>query len=305
MLRNYRTSQFGALFSEGVEDDNAPTYEQWLAMRRTALNEDFLVAVLRWTADALHLAHPRRLPALPETLKALARPEAVQTSGPPDTRYMRPGRTGFVASAKDTSPAAILDAYGRGLILRWIFGRPTWWAPAHRIGGDPRLVQEPAGALALLASGSVRVTLDRQFDLVSAICARKAILRAMPFQPCKRGLAALAQLHDSGFGHSVEIWDENNRLIGGCHGLATGRVFVTQARFGTSKDASDLALMVLNRHLASWGYAYHDLCADWHGADFAFPVLSREQSLACLNGYLAGDRRGRWLVQPALVSTGG
>lgn len=112
----------------------------------------------------------------------------------------------------------------------------------------------------------------------------------------------LAQLHDAGFGHSVEIWDENNKLVGGCHGIATGRVFVTQSRFGLSKDASDLALVMLNRHLAYWDYAYHDLCADWGGLDFAFPVLSRDQSQACLNGYLAGDRRGRWLVQPSLTS---
>ncbi len=107
--------------------------------------------MLRWGSDVFHLAHPRRIRPLARNAESPdAARNAIHASGPPDTRFMRPGRHRLCSGGKrHFSPAALLDAYGRGLILRWIFGRATWWAPAQRIGGDPRLVSEPAGALAL------------------------------------------------------------------------------------------------------------------------------------------------------------
>ena len=301
MFKDYRINQFGRLFSEGIEAEPGLTYQERLTKRRTAIAEDFSISVLRCVTDAVHLANPRRIASLPATLSALASPETALISGPPDARFIRPAGSGFVSAALDLSPAGILDGIGRGLIPRWIAGRPTWWAPAQRIAGDPRIASEPEAALTLLAEGGVRVTLDREFETVAAKCARRAILRGRAFQPNRAGLAAMARVYDAGFGHSVEICTSGGRLIGGCYGIATGRVFVTMARFGVTRAAADLSLVALNRHLAHWGYAYHDLCADWNGLAFGFAAQKRDEAQACLIGCLAGDRRGRWLAVPALV----
>lgn len=302
MFRDYRINQFGSLFSEGIESEPDLTFQERVSRRLAAIDEDFSVSVLRCLTDAVHLLNPRRIASLPATLSALARPEAALLSGPPDTRFMRPAGNGFVSAALDTSPAAILDGISRGLLLRWIAGRPTWWAPSQRVAGDPRDLREPDDALALLASCELRVTVDRDFASVAAKCARRAISRGKPFQPNRAGLAALARVHDAGFGHSVEICDHKGKLVAGCYGIATGRVFLSLCRFGTSQAAADLSLVILNRQLVHWGYAYHDLSADWSGLSFGFSPQGRDEAQACLIGSLAGDRRGRWLAVPALLA---
>ncbi|MGE3248037.1 MAG: hypothetical protein AB7F96_16675 [Beijerinckiaceae bacterium] len=296
MLRKLRGEQFGALFSEGVEAESAPSFEQRQRQRQAILEEDAFVGLLRWGCDALHLLHPTRIRSFPGTVSALTRPEWSRVSGPPDARYTRPAGNGFVAAATDTSLDAVLDAYGRGLILRWIAGIPAWWSPSQRIAGDPRQAREPEAALALLASGNVRITLDRDFESVASRATRRAVLRLRPFQPGRDGLAALLAVHDAGFAHSVEIRNRSGKLVGGCSGISSGRAFILQSRFGDTAAAAELALVILNRHLVHFGYAFIDLCADWDASHFDLPVLDRAEAQSCLTGCLAGDRRGRWLA---------
>jgi leucyl/phenylalanyl-tRNA--protein transferase len=300
MIRLEQLNQFGSLFSEGIEAEASPTFEERWAQRQALLDEDFLVTLLRWTVDLGYLASPAMISSLPASLRALAMRDPSVPCSPPDTRFTRPERSGFVAAACDLTIPALLDAYGRGLVLRWIAGHPVWWSPERRVAGAPALAQEPQDALNLLASGDVRVTLDRQFDLVANKCARRSILRARPFQPPRDGLALLARLHDAGFAHSVEIWNRKNRLIAGCYGIATGRAFITQAGFGTNRAAANLALIMLNRHLAYWNYIFHDLGTTSGKDAFCLPVQSRDEVQNCLAVSLSGDRRGRWLSAPEL-----
>jgi leucyl/phenylalanyl-tRNA--protein transferase len=300
MIRLDQLNQFGSLFSEGIEVEAAPTFEERWAQRQALLDEDFLVTLLRWGVDLGCLASPAMISSLPASLRALAMRDPSVPCSPPDTRFTRPERSGFVAAACDLTIPALLDAYGRGLVLRWIAGHPVWWSPERRVAGAPALAQEPQDALNLLASGEVRVTLDRQFDLVANKCTRRSILRARPFQPPRDGLALLARLHDAGFAHSVEIWNSKNKLVAGCYGIATGRAFITQAGFGSNRAAANLSLVMLNRHLAYWNYVFHDTGTTGCAEDFGLQVQSREDVQNCLAGSLAGDRRGRWLAAPEL-----
>jgi len=51
-------------------------------------------------------------------------------------------------------------------------------------------------------------------------------------------------LHKMGFGHSVEIW-EDDRLIGGLYGLSLGSAFFGESMFSKASNASKLALAYL------------------------------------------------------------
>ena len=51
-------------------------------------------------------------------------------------------------------------------------------------------------------------------------------------------------LHDLGYAHSVEVW-EDKKLKGGLYGVAMGKVFFAESMFSTSSNGSKLALIAL------------------------------------------------------------
>ena len=56
-------------------------------------------------------------------------------------------------------------------------------------------------------------------------------------------------LHDLGYAHSIEIWEDKN-LKGGLYGVAVGKVFFAESMFSASSNGSKLALIALMGVLA-------------------------------------------------------
>ena len=56
-------------------------------------------------------------------------------------------------------------------------------------------------------------------------------------------------LHDLGYAHSIEVW-EDKKLKGGLYGVAIGKVFFAESMFSTSSNGSKLALIALMGTLA-------------------------------------------------------
>jgi leucyl/phenylalanyl-tRNA--protein transferase len=59
---------------------------------------------------------------------------------------------------------------------------------------------------------------------------------------------AYVRLHELGFAHSVESW-EDGELAGGLYGIALGRVFFGESMFTRAPDASKVALVALVERL--------------------------------------------------------
>jgi leucyl/phenylalanyl-tRNA--protein transferase len=57
-----------------------------------------------------------------------------------------------------------------------------------------------------------------------------------------------SQLHDLGFAHSVEAW-ENDELAGGLYGVSLGAAFFGESMFHYKRDASKVALVHLVQRL--------------------------------------------------------
>ena len=51
-------------------------------------------------------------------------------------------------------------------------------------------------------------------------------------------------LHDLGYAHSIEVW-EDKKLKGGLYGVAIGKVFFAESMFSKSSNGSKLALIAL------------------------------------------------------------
>ena len=70
-------------------------------------------------------------------------------------------------------------------------------------------------------------------------------------------LEAYTRLHELGYAHSVETWQEGE-LVGGLYGVALGGAFFAESMFTRTSDASKVALVSLVRQLQTWGFRLMD-----------------------------------------------
>jgi len=68
---------------------------------------------------------------------------------------------------------------------------------------------------------------------------------------------AYLRLHELGFAHSVEVFDDA-RLVGGIYGVAIGRMFFGESMFSAASGGSKVALAGLAHRLAGWGWPLID-----------------------------------------------
>jgi leucyl/phenylalanyl-tRNA--protein transferase len=175
---------------------------------------------------------------------------------PPPTRWDLPpadtaDESGVVAIGADLEPGTLLAAYRAGLFpmpAEGLTGGPiVWWSP------DPRGVLPLDG---LRVSRSLRrscaryeVRIDTAFADVVAACADRRRPGAWITDDVA---AAYTRLHELGWVHSVEAWDDEG-LAGGLYGVAVGGLFAGEAMFHRRTDASKVALVGLVDLLAADG----------------------------------------------------
>jgi leucyl/phenylalanyl-tRNA--protein transferase len=165
---------------------------------------------------------------------------------------------GLLAVGGELLPDRLLDAYRRG-IFPWgtVEGQPLWYSP------DPRMVLFPPefrltrSLRKILRNGPLTVKFDSDFAGVIDGCA------ATP-RPGQDGTwitgdmrDAYLRLHELGWAHSVETWEEGE-LVGGLYGLAIGRMFYGESMFSLRTDASKIAAAHLARFLESRDFGMVD-----------------------------------------------
>lgn len=74
-------------------------------------------------------------------------------------------------------------------------------------------------------------------------------------KPIRDGFIAL---HEAGYAHSVECYDDQNMLAGGLYGLALGGAFMGESMFSRARDASKIALVHLCARLWDNGFTALD-----------------------------------------------
>ena len=100
------------------------------------------------------------------------------------------------------------------------------------------------------------VTADRAFRAVIANCAQPCQTRPDTWiNPTIERL--YRDLHQLGFGHSVECW-QDGELIGGLYGVALGGAFFGESMFSRLTDASKVALVHLVARLELGGFKLLD-----------------------------------------------
>ena len=158
-----------------------------------------------------------------------------------------------VAVGADLEPGTLLAAYRSGLFPMPARKRlPGWWSP------EPRgiIPLEPGGLKVSRslrkAVGRYETSIDSAFDEVIVACAD----RRRPGGWIDRDMIrAYTTLHELGWVHSVEAWDEDGGLAGGLYGVAVGGLFAGESMFHHRTDASKVALVRLVETLRAAGDA--------------------------------------------------
>lgn len=191
---------------------------------------------------------------------------------------------GLVGIGADNEPGTILAAYRAGLFPMPVEAETMmgWWSP------DPRGVL-PLDRLRVSRSlrRSVRnfeFRVNHDFPAVLDACAD-------PNRPHGwidgQIRSAYLTLHELGWVHSVEAW-QDDRLVGGLYGVALGGLFAGESMFHRVRDASKAALVALVHALDDGVDRLIDV--QWrtdHLASLGVEEWSRSRYLAALPGLLA------------------
>jgi len=203
---------------------------------------------------------------------------------------------GLLAAGGDLSPARLLAAYERGVFPWYSAQQPIlWWSP------DPRMVLFPdefrcsRSLSKTLKNGPFSTRVDHAFGATIRGCA--APRRSGPDTWLNAEMIdSYGQLHELGFGHSVETYRQD-RLVGGLYGLQLGQVFFGESMFSLERDASKIALARLVEECRARDIQVIDCqVASAHLAGLGAREVSRSQFVALLRQYAKREPKGVWVA---------
>ncbi len=202
----------------------------------------------------------------------------------PDPADAREGQE-LVAAGGDLAAGTLLAGYRKGMFAMPEGQLVGWWSP------DPRGVLHPAD---VHVSRSLRrvlprfeVSVDREFRSVLAACSDPRRPHGW-ISPDYR--ESYEQLHALGWAHSLEVWDESGRLVGGLFGVESGGLFAAESKFHVSTGASKVAVVALADLLARDGDQRRLIDVQWstaHLASLGVVQMPRERYLAALPATLS------------------
>lgn len=161
---------------------------------------------------------------------------------------------GLFAVGGDLSVDRLLLAYSNG-IFPWYSFRDSdilWFCPMQRFVIFPNEIHVSHSMRNLLNKEKYRVTINQDFAGVIKNCGdlRKDQKGAWLGDDMTK---AYTELHNQGFAASVEVWDQENKLVGGLYGVTLGRCFFGESMFSLVSSASKLALIGLADTMAENG----------------------------------------------------
>lgn len=175
----------------------------------------------------------------------------------------------------ELEPAVLLSAYAQGYFPMggYDHGGVEWFSPRKRglIPLDERF-HIPHGMRRWLKKNPYVVRMDTDFPAVISACAEREDVWIDD-----KIKDAYQALHELGFAHSIEVWDEEG-LQGGLYGVSLGRAFFGESMFSRKSNTSKLALIILVDFLREKGFLLLD--TQWvtpHLAQFGGYEVSRKE----------------------------
>ena len=151
---------------------------------------------------------------------------------------------GLLIASELITAELVITAYTKGIFPWYSDDQPVlWWSP------NPRCVLYPGK---FHVSRSLRRTLNNNpFEIKTNTAFKEVMLSCAKPRADGAGtwitenmLSVYCELHDRGFAHSIECWQQDI-LVGGMYGLVIGDIFFGESMFSRKKDASKVAMHFL------------------------------------------------------------
>ena len=187
-----------------------------------------------------------------------------------------------VPPSRDTAiiaPDLLLEAYAGGMFpMAMENGEMGWFSPDPRGIIPIKEFHIPHGLKKVLRNNPFEVRIDTAFGAIMKGCADRESTWISDMIH-----RSYDKLHELGFAHSVEIWQDNT-LVGGLYGLAMGGAFFGESMFSRVPNASKVALATLVSRLEARGFVLLD--TQWvteHLTQFGAHEIPRTTYLKRLN----------------------
>jgi len=189
---------------------------------------------------------------------------------------------GLLAAGGDLESHRLLYAYSHGIFPWYEQGQPVlWWSPDPRclfLKGDFHISRRWRREL---RRSEAEIRTNTAFETVVRACAGPRryehgtwITEAM--------IEAYTRLHEEGWAHSIEVW-ENDKLIGGLYGILIGRAFFGESMYSHAQNASKAALLFLSRSLQTGALEILDCqIVSAHLSSMGARTLARDQFINVL-----------------------
>jgi leucyl/phenylalanyl-tRNA--protein transferase len=223
------------------------------------------------------------------------------THDTPETQFPSPdsaSEEGLVAVGGEITTVRVLSAYRQGIFPWYSEDQPVlWWSPEPRAVIYPDSIKISRSLRKSLRNKHFHITADQAFTDVIKACAGPRI------QSPGGGtwitdemMATYTHLHQLGYGHSVEVW-QDEKLVGGLYGLALGSAFFGESMYSHAPDASKIALVHLAKYASMNGIDFIDCqLPTEHLSRMGAIDISRKKYLAILADALKqSDRIEHWL----------
>ncbi|WP_416769733.1 leucyl/phenylalanyl-tRNA--protein transferase [Pseudomonas sp. RHF3.3-3] len=212
---------------------------------------------------------------------------------PPLAKAMREPN-GLLAAGGDLSAERLVQAYRHGCFPWFSESQPIlWWSPDPRTVLFPDELHVSRSLAKLLRQRRYQVTFDRDFAAVIRACAApRAYADGTWITEAMQN--AYLQLHERGFAHSVEVWDQGE-LVGGLYGLAMGQLFFGESMFSRADNASKVGFATLVSHLKEAGFVLIDCQMPTHHLhSFGARAIARSEFARYLQEHLDQPNSASW-----------
>lgn len=214
-------------------------------------------------------------------------------------------KEGLLAVGGDLRVERLLLAYSMGIFPWYSEEDPIlWWSPDPRLILYPREFHASRSLLKLIRQGRFRITTDVAFESVIRGCAEDRGAGHEGTWIVPEVIDAYCRLHELGFAHSVEAWQEH-RLVGGLYGVSLGGVFFGESMFKRVDNASKVAFAVAVAHLSGMRFDLIDCqVSTMHLKRMGAREVGRRVFLKQLRRSLVRPTlKGRWFFKDGRICT--
>ncbi len=151
-------------------------------------------------------------------------------------------------------PPLLLAAYANGYfpMADPKTGEIGWYSPDPRTIFELETFNVPRSLRQTIRKEMFEIRINREFENVMRGCANRSETWIS-----EDIIASYVRLHELGYAHSVETWNDG-ALAGGLYGVAIGGAFFGESMFSLKRDASKVALAALVDRMNKRGFVLLD-----------------------------------------------